>query len=37
MFRYGGAQEVVEQIVMDAVREQLSRRQPPENITCNFL
>ena len=30
-------QETVEQIVMDAVREQLNRRQPAENITRNFL
>ncbi|XP_069674723.1 integrator complex subunit 1 isoform X2 [Periplaneta americana] len=35
--RYVGSQDSVEQIVMDAVREQLNRRQPPENITRNFL
>ncbi|KAG8225318.1 hypothetical protein J437_LFUL001933 [Ladona fulva] len=35
--RYANSQEAVEQIVMDAVREQLNRRQPPENITRNFL
>jgi len=37
VFRYEGAQETVQQIVMDAVREQLNRRQPAENITRNFL
>ncbi|XP_046407555.1 integrator complex subunit 1 [Ischnura elegans] len=35
--RYANSSESVEQIVMDAVREQLNRRQPPENITRNFL
>ncbi|XP_021917589.1 integrator complex subunit 1 [Zootermopsis nevadensis] len=35
--RYVGAQDAVEQIIMDAVREQLNRRQSPENITRNFL
>jgi len=37
VLRYAGVQETVELIVMDAVREQLNRRQPPENITRNFL
>ncbi|XP_049803946.1 integrator complex subunit 1 isoform X1 [Schistocerca nitens] len=35
--RYASSQEAVEQIVMEAVREQLNRRQPPDNITRNFL
>ncbi|XP_071443700.1 integrator complex subunit 1 [Hetaerina americana] len=35
--RYANSSESVEQVVMDAVREQLNRRQPPENITRNFL
>nr|CAD7438682.1 unnamed protein product [Timema bartmani] len=35
--RYVNMQDVVEQIVMEAVREQLNRRQPAESITRNFL
>ncbi|XP_063229314.1 integrator complex subunit 1 isoform X2 [Bacillus rossius redtenbacheri] len=35
--RYPSSQENVETIVMEAVREQLNRRQPAENITRNFL
>ncbi|CAG2065445.1 unnamed protein product, partial [Timema podura] len=37
MTRYVNMQDVVEQIVMEAVREQLNRRQPAESITRNFL
>ncbi|XP_067009610.2 integrator complex subunit 1 [Anabrus simplex] len=35
--RYANCQESVEAIVMEAVREQLNRRQPTDSITRNFL
>ena len=35
--RYHGLQEVIEDIVMEIVREQLTRRQGTDNITRNFL
>lgn len=37
MPRYNGAYDAVEAIVSDAIKEQVSRRQPPENTTRNFL
>lgn len=37
MPRYNGSHEVVEQIVTEAIKEQLLRRQAPENTTRNFL
>ncbi|KAJ8945121.1 hypothetical protein NQ318_001586 [Aromia moschata] len=35
--RYTQAQEKVEQIVLEAIKEQLARRQQPETITKNFV
>ncbi|CAH0555452.1 unnamed protein product [Brassicogethes aeneus] len=35
--RYAQAQENVEQIVLEVIKEQLSRRQQPEAITKNFV
>lgn len=35
--RYSQAQEKVEQIVLEAIKEQLARRQQPEAITKNFV
>ncbi|XP_018336442.1 integrator complex subunit 1 isoform X3 [Agrilus planipennis] len=35
--RYTQSQEVVEQIVLEAIKEQLSRRQQPETVTKNFV
>lgn len=35
--RYAQAQEKVEQIVLEAIKEQLARRQQPEAITKNFV
>lgn len=37
MPRYNGSYDVVESIVTEAIKEQLLRRQPPENTTRNFL
>jgi hypothetical protein len=35
--RYPGQTASIELAVLAAVKEQLNRRQPPENITRNFL
>ena len=35
--RYAGRQDLIEQIVMEVVRDQLNRRQGTDNITRNFL
>ncbi|KAJ8920096.1 hypothetical protein NQ315_011751 [Exocentrus adspersus] len=35
--RYTQSQEKVEQIVLEAIKEQLARRQQPETITKNFV
>ena len=35
--RYQGMQTQIEHLVMDAVREQLNRRQDTDNITRSFL
>ncbi|KAJ1532280.1 hypothetical protein ONE63_000894 [Megalurothrips usitatus] len=37
MPRYNGQQEIIESIVTEAIKEQVVRRQPPENTTRNFL
>jgi integrator complex subunit 1 len=36
-FRYKGTEEVVENIVIDAIKDQLNRRQATEGISKHFL
>ncbi|GJQ80377.1 hypothetical protein Trydic_g12240 [Trypoxylus dichotomus] len=35
--RYTQSQEIVEQIVLEAIKEQLTRRQQPDTVTKNFV